>query len=529
MLDFTGQQRHILISWIAILLLFCTMATTTIAQDNSIAETRDVDNLPEPDDVLLGFYYPEYPQVDYGTGKRAEFIKRGEYLVKVGDCISCHTDTEYGGEAFAGGLEFDIPFGTLYTTNITPDKETGIGLWAEEDFIRAMHHGILPDGSYMFPVFPFTSFTKVSTNDLRAIWAYLQQLPPVKKKNRDPDLIFPLNWRFLQLGWRLMFFDSGEYEYDPEESPEWNRGAYLTEGLGHCTECHTRRNIFGAVKSKYHLTGAFIEDYWAPDITKYGLRTASIYEVADVFADNELLHRTGPVAGPMAEVNHNSLSQLTEEDRLAIATYLKTVKSKLSYRHKPKEYKSTLKHGKQVYVNVCIACHQRGEMGAPIIGNASNWEYRVQEGLNTLYRNTINGYNQMPIKGACVTCEDEDIIAAVDYIVNKSISRAEWQNLLEDRQRPRPMHHATDGKAIYQESCATCHDNGKLGAPKIGDVSVWAPLIDQNMDILILNTLNGIGNMPAKGGCKYCSTSEIVAAVKYIVAESTTEGDYSLW
>jgi cytochrome c5 len=450
-------------------------------------------------------------------------------LVKVGDCISCHTDSAYGGQPFAGGLEFDTPFGKLYTTNITPDKETGIGLWAEEDFIRAMQHGILPDGSYMFPVFPFTSFTKVSENDLRAIWAYLQSIPPVKQRDRKPELLFPLNWRYLQLGWRTMFFDSGEYEYNQDESPEWNRGAYLVEGLGHCTECHTPRNIFGAVKKKYHLTGAFIEGYWAPDITQYGLRTASIYDIADVFAGNELLHRTGPVAGPMAEVNHNSLSQLTEEDRLAIATYLKTVDSKQPYHQRPAEYKSEYKHGRQVYLNVCIACHQRGEMAAPVIGNTSSWEYRAQEGLVTLYRHTINGYNQMPIKGACVTCEDDDIIAAVDYIVSRSVSRTTWQNLLEDRASPIPKHREIDGKAIYQENCATCHDNGKLGAPKIGDKAVWAPLLDKNMDVLILNTMNGIGNMPAKGGCQYCTTAEVVAAVKYIVQESKTEGDYSLW
>lgn len=482
------------------------------------------------DSTMLGVY-PTYPTVDYGSGNQAKLIKRGEYLAKAGDCIACHTDTANNGAAYAGGLAIETPFGTFYSPNITPDKETGIGKWTEKDFINAMQNGTAPDGSNYFPVLPYLYFTKTSKDDLRALLAYLQALPAVKQKNKTLPFPFDVPGARLALyGWKLLFFykHRGEFKYNASKSAEWNRGKYLVSSLGHCGMCHTPTNALGGAKWRYYLTGSFIDDYWAPNITNYGLKTASRYEVADIFIDNQLINKAGPIEGPMAEVNHDSLKYLSQKDRLAIATYLKSVKSTEPYAISPSEKQPTLKRGEQVYANVCTICHQDGKVGAPLIGDDAGWKMRVDtQGLPALYRHAINGYNKMPPKGACVTCSDNDIKAAVDYLIYKSLSREQLIQLKNPTQK-KPSEES--GKLVYQEHCSLCHNEGKLGAPKIGDKTVWAPLIRKNMDVLILNTIAGLHNMPPKGGCKHCSNSEIIAATKYLVQQSSPEGDnFSLW
>ena len=229
--------------------------------------------------------YPEYPKVTVPAGGNAKLIKRGEYLAKVGDCISCHTNSKTNGKPFAGGLPIKTPFGTFYSPNITPDKKTGIGKWVFKDFVRAMHQGKAPNGSYYFPVFPYVYFNHITKQDLRALWAYLQALPPVDKKNKGNTLPFPLNVRFSQLGWRILFFygHRGQIKYDASRTAKWNRGKYLVNGLGHCSMCHTPLNPFGAPKRKYFLTGGFVDDFWAPNITAYGLKTATDKDVVKVF------------------------------------------------------------------------------------------------------------------------------------------------------------------------------------------------------------------------------------------------------
>lgn len=477
---------------------------------------------------LIDGYYPTYPPTKKGeTSEQESLIKRGEYLAKMGDCIACHTDVKGGTPAFAGGLPLATPFGVFYSLNITPDKKTGIGTWTEEDFIRALKKGRDPKGRNYFPVFPYVYFSNITDDDAKALYAYFMSIPPVELKNKPYPFPFNVPGATLGMwGWNMLFFFPREdLKYDPEQSQEWNRGKYIVDGLGHCSMCHTPLNPLGATKDRYYLTGAFIDGYWAPNITRYGLGSASRYEVADVFADNELLNKAGTVAGPMAEVNHNSLSHLTQEDRLAIATYLKTVVSEEPNAVPPSEQPPSLRRGRQVYVNSCILCHQNGEMTAPLIGDGSNWTMRLKEsGLNGLYRRAIQGYNSMPIKGACVTCSDNDIISAVDYILNRSLSRSEWVDL----KKGGPAKYPSSGKDIYQENCSICHDNGKVGAPKIGDKTAWKPLIASNMDVLITNTING-NKHPKNGGCKQCTTGEVIDAIKYLVKESKTEGDYSLW
>lgn len=510
------KQNNMLSVWIFVILSFLNV---------SVYSAVEGDKRPEP---LIDGYYPSYPPTAKATDpENQRQIERGEYLAKMGDCIACHTDVKGGTPAFAGRLPLATPFGTFYSPNITPDKKTGIGNWTEQDFIRALKDGRAPQGYNYFPVFPYLYFSNASEDDLRALYAYFMSIPPVELPNKPQPFPFNVPGARLSLwGWNLLFFfTSPDVQYDADESPQWNRGKYIVDGLGHCSMCHTPLSIFGAPKMRYYLTGTFIDGYWAPNITQYGLHAVNHADIADVFAHGQLLNQAGPVAGPMAEVNHNSLSYLTEADRLAIATYLKTVISHEQFTILPSEKQPTLKRGKQVYINTCIMCHQKGQMSAPLIGNSANWFSRLKEaGLNGLYRHTINGYNSMPIKGSCVTCSDNDIIAGVDYILNKSLTRSQWLDL----QSHGAKKYSANGKTVYEENCAVCHTEGKLGAPKLGDKAVWKPLIDQNLDDLV-EIVTKSKHHPVQGGCSHCTTGEIIEAIKYMVSQSKTEGNYSLW
>lgn len=468
----------------------------------------------------------KYPVIQYGSGEQAKLLKRGEYLAKMGDCIACHTDTFHHGTVFAGSYAIKTPFGTFYSPNITPDKETGIGKWTDDEFVRAMQHGISPQGYNYFPVFPYTSFTRVTRDDLLAIKAYLFSTPPVHNIPPKNDVAFPFSWRFLQYGWKLLFFEfnKGVYQYDKTKSPTWNRGAYIVEGLGHCGECHTPRNVFGAMKRAYAFTGAFIEGYYAANITSTGLKDIPDHEIIDVFTKNKKFKGTGMVGGPMLEVNVDSLKYLTQSDLNAIVTYLKTVKSK-----EPQAAKSSGKldasAGKDIYTAHCGVCHDAGAAGAPKIGDAADWSSRMKQGMTIVLAHAINGYNSMPPRGACMTCSDAEIKAAIDYILDKSKGAANAAALPPKT----PKLTLADGKKIYDETCSVCHAEGKLGAPKVGDKTVWAPLIAQNMDVLIYHSIHGYKRMPPRGTCIDCTDAEIIAAVKYMVQQSQTGADYSLW
>lgn len=508
-------KNNVVVSCVlALLLVFCV----SLHADNT-THTRI-----EP---LIDGYYPSYPQTAPATGDQEKLIKRGEYLAKMGDCIACHTNVKAGTPAFAGGLPIATPFGTFYSPNITPDKKTGIGNWTEQDFIRALKEGRDPKGRNYFPVFPYIYFANTSDDDASALYAYFMSIPAVELENKPLPFPFGVPGARSSLwGWNLLFFfPNSTVQYDADESALWNRGKYIVDGLGHCSMCHTPLNALGAPKTRFYLTGSFIDGYWAPNITKYGLHSANRYEVANVFGKGQLINRAGPVSGPMAEVNHNSLSYLTDDDRLAIATYLKTVVSEEPLGIAASEKQPTLKRGKQVYVSTCIICHQNGEMSAPLIGNAPNWYMRLKDkGLTGLYRHAIYGYNSMPVKGACVTCSDDDVIAAVDYLLNASLTRSQWLDVKSGGAEKFP----SSGKEIYNENCSVCHNEGRLGAPKIGDKKMWQPIIAQNFDVLVETAVSG-ENHPKNGGCKHCTTGEIIDAIKYMVSQSETEGNYSLW
>ena len=220
------------------------------------------------------------------------------------------------------------PFGSLFTPNITPDPETGIGKWTADDFYRALHEGKSKDGSLLYPAFPYPSYTKVTRADADAIYGYIMSIAPVKRKNTPHKMKFPYNQRNLLVGWRTLYFQPGEYKYDPKQSAEWNRGAYLVLGLGHCDACHTSRNFMGATVKDKELAGGLIplQDWYAPSLTSNREAGLGQWEVEEVVALLRTgISKRGAVFGPMAQVVHDSLQYVTEADTQAMAVYLKSL------------------------------------------------------------------------------------------------------------------------------------------------------------------------------------------------------------
>lgn len=258
----------------------------------------------------------------------ADEVARGAYLANAADCAACHTDIGHGGGAYAGGRALETPFGTFYSPNITPDPETGIGRWTDAQFLRAMRHGDRPDGANYFPAFPYTSFTGIVDDDIRAIKAYLLSLRAVRQPNRPHDVSFPYSWRFLLNGWKLLYFDTGPFQPNPGRSAEYNRGAYLATALAHCGECHTPRNWFGAMDQSRLLGGNpdGPDGKRVPNITpdkKTGIGNWSTDDIVKVLTDGHTPD-FDEVGFSMAEVV-KSTAKLTEEDRRAIAVFLKAV------------------------------------------------------------------------------------------------------------------------------------------------------------------------------------------------------------
>ncbi len=362
-----------------------------------------------------------YPPLNLAAAKHSpEQIKRGEYLLKMGDCFTCHTNEENAGAAFAGGLKINTTFGALYAPNITPDKETGIGNWTDAQFVKAVREGISPDGSYYYPVFPYNYFNKMSVQDVLDIKAYLDVVPAVHQSNHAQNMHWPFNYRFLQLGWRLLYFtfSSGEFQTNVNHSSAWNRGAFIVEGAGHCALCHTQLNVLGVPKKEYYLAGAFVEDYYAPNITSQGLKRLNNEAVANIFINNEMpTHST--LNGPMQGVEHNSLRFLHKQDLLAIADYLKSIKSESPPTSVNIKTSYSLADGKKLYQSSCAMCHQTSLMGAPGV-DKHVWAVLLDQGRDKLYEIAIRGNGDMPAKGGCDACSNGRLKAAVDYMIDEA-------------------------------------------------------------------------------------------------------------
>jgi mono/diheme cytochrome c family protein len=309
----------------------------------------------------------------------SELEQRGEYLAAAGNCVSCHTNGD--DSPFAGGLEFETPFGTIYSTNITSDPEVGIGQWSLEDFINSVRRGEAPDGRHLYPVFPYTSFAKVSDEDIAAIYAYLKTVNPVKSTPPENDLSFPYSQRWTLGLWKAMYFDDSPFEPQPQQSAQWNRGAYLVEGLGHCSMCHTPRNFMGANDTSLAMTGGTymtrvegkLSAWSAPNLTSadVGLAMWTVDDITD-YLNLGASHRAG-VFGPMNEVVVNSTRHLSREDVRAMAVYLKSLPAN-SQDSGERAAADVLRAGSLQYDIHCGSCHLptgegSAEQGPPLIGS----------------------------------------------------------------------------------------------------------------------------------------------------------------
>lgn len=303
-------------------------------------------------------------------------IQRGRYISKAADCISCHTVK--GGKPYAGGYPVETPFGTIYSANITPDLETGIGKWSKDDFYRAMHEGIRRDGKHIYPACPYPAFTKMTREDVDALKDYLDTLEPVRAQRPPNALIWPLGWRSLLAGWNALFFHKGEYMPVDGKSEVWNRGAYLVQGAGHCAACHTPRNALGAAQDDKALQGGDAGESWyAPSLTGHprdGLGGWSVQDIVDYLKTGA--NDDTASAGPMTEVVMNSTQHLSDADLTAIATYLKDIPAQQIDESQPRDVPGTvMDRGKALYVDQCMGCHMADGKGQkntfpPLAGSA---------------------------------------------------------------------------------------------------------------------------------------------------------------
>jgi mono/diheme cytochrome c family protein len=253
-------------------------------------------------------------------------LANGRTLFYIGGCASCHaTAGQKDRTKLGGGLALKSPFGTFYPPNISSDPNDGIGGWSEAQFITAMTKGTSPAAEHLYPAFPYTSYQRISYRDLRDLFAFLKTLPAVQGRKREHELAFPFNIRRLIGGWKLLFLDGLPFQPDPSKPDDWNRGAYLVNGPGHCAECHSPRNFLGAIIPSLRFTGGPTPDGvdWVPNITQFKLKDWKEADIAEVLKTG-----TTPdfdrIGGPMVEEVRNT-AQLTDDDRAAIATYIKSL------------------------------------------------------------------------------------------------------------------------------------------------------------------------------------------------------------
>lgn len=284
-------------------------------------------------------------------------VERGRYLASAGDCVSCHTAP--GGKPYAGGRSINTGFGVIYSPNITPDRDTGIGKWSADDFWRAMHTGHDDEGKHLYPAFPYPWFTRATREDVDAIRAFLATVPPARQEDRAPRLSWWVRWRPLLAVWNALNFHEGEYKPDAQRSAQWNRGAYLVEGLGHCGACHTARGATGGSRGT-PLEGSKLPDGWYANSlrgnVRDGLGAWSVDEIVEYLKTGSTA-RVAP-AGEMSQVIANSTSHLTEPDLRAIAVYLKDLPADEDHKAKFEPLTAdALRRGEGLFIDNCIGCH----------------------------------------------------------------------------------------------------------------------------------------------------------------------------
>ena len=403
---------------------------------------------PGPIDFADG---PRVALADYKAGDptgvptslaKASLIEKGAYLARAADCMVCHTTQD--GPQYAGGLGFKLPFGTLYSTNITPDKETGIGNYSDEDFLNAVHRGTRRDGARLYPAMPFTSYTYISDADALAIKAYLFSLAPVRAAAPANTLMFPFNQRWAMNFWSALFNPDTRFEPDSSKSSEWNRGAYLAEALAHCGECHTPRNLAFALNNRTKFAGAVTAGWRAFNISADKTTGVGAWSDEDLVSYLSTGHAIGhgTASGPMGEAVDQSFSQLARDDIRAVVAYLRTVPATAST-----DLPATLAppastshrdggntadpRGKMVFEGACVSCHGWSGQSpvSPFATLTGAWAVNdpgatniAQIVVSGTQRHTPEGAVSMPAFGNAYS--DAEIAAVANYVTARFGSKA---------------------------------------------------------------------------------------------------------
>lgn len=358
----------------------------------------------------------------------ADLVKRGAYLVTAGDCVACHTAP--GGKPFAGGLYMETPVGKISTPNLTPDKDTGLGNWSDDQFYNAFHNGIDDEGQYLYPAFPFPWYTKVTKDDAHAIKAYLNSLPAVHAPRKPLQMGFPFNVRTALFTWRTLFFSAGTFEPNKTATAEVNRGAYLVEGLGHCGECHNKSKLTGASNWSGKLEGGQIEGWYAPNITdgRAGVGTWKKEDIVAFLKNGARPDHVTVALGPMQQVISESTSHLNDEDLGAIAAYLKTTAAANTDKGSASSQgQQTQKVAAGAYLSNCASCHQKDGKGVggaipQLAGNGAV----TAEGPENVIRVVLGGLTAKdklaPMPALGQTMSNQEIADVVNYV------RSTWGN-----------------------------------------------------------------------------------------------------
>jgi mono/diheme cytochrome c family protein len=357
-----------------------------------------------------------------------EVIQHGRYMATAADCTACHTAP--GGKPFAGGGALVTPFGTLLAPNITPDLQTGIGGWTDDEFVNAVKNGIGDHGIHLCPAMPYTYYTKMSRADVLAVRAYLDTIDPVHNKVVANQLPFPFNQRGSMVGWNALYFKPGNFQPDPNKSAEWNRGAYLVEGAEHCGLCHTPKNAMGGDDSARAMQGSVLQNWYAPNVTgdsRVGIGDWSIDDMALYLKTGR--NRFDIASGPMAEAVTHSLSHLTDADIRAMAVYLKSLPAGGGTLPQPLSAEEPkMRQGDAIYYNQCAACH--GGQGQGIVGlfpRLAGAPVVQQEQATSLMRVVLEGSRAVGTAGAPTNpampsfawkLSDNEIAAVLTYIRN---------------------------------------------------------------------------------------------------------------
>ncbi len=397
-------------------------------------------------------------------------VNKGRYIAIASDCAPCHMSV--GGTPFAGGLILSTPFGQMATPNITPDKETGIGRWSADQFYGVIHNGIGPGHQYIYPTMTFTSYTKMPRADVDALFAYLKSLPPAHAPRLAVSLNFPFNIRLSLLGWRMLFFRASTYQADASKSDQWNRGAYLVQGPGHCGECHSPRNALGGVINSSSLAGGQVDSFLAPNISsdpRWGIGSWSEDEIVTFLRTGAI--RKGVVFGPMIEVVHESMAKMTDDDVRAIAVYLKGTPPRVNRPPASAPQKlaeASIRRGQAVYATNCAQCHQENGNGAAgaipnLAENDAVRAYDPTDAITPLLAG-LEGqgkYGAMPRFGGSLS--DQDIADAANYI------RTAWNNGAPANATAAIVHGLRSTAPVGIGGSIAARD---FGCPKIGEGTV---------------------------------------------------------